>query len=79
MPESPANRDKRLARWRHFGAIGSVRFAMQVCRGITTLPTASGVARNKAWDCYFELERLLDNLKRRVNPETGRFENGNNA
>lgn len=43
-----AVRIARDSRWRHFGAIGSIQWAIGTLSGLSTLPTASDAARQLA-------------------------------
>lgn len=66
MPESPEQREIRLRRWRHFGAIGQVRFARTVIASMVDMPTATNRARITAADVVVKLDRLLDALTERA-------------
>ena len=62
MPESPEQRDRRLKRWRHYGAIGSCRWMDIHLTAMMRLETGNPRVQEHAVEAQRAVERLRQAL-----------------
>lgn len=66
MPESPEQREVRLRRWRHYGAIGQVRWALISLQAIKFMPSASRNSQDLADQAHTYLMLLQQQLAKDI-------------
>jgi hypothetical protein len=62
MPETDEQKTRRLARWYHGGALGSIEFARMAMNRVIGLPHISEETK----DLAFEVQSLLESIRTRL-------------
>lgn len=67
-PERARYEQQRNARWRHYGAIGQLRWALITVHYMDRLTTATDEAKRLAVEAEAAIERLINSLTVRKDP-----------